>query len=96
MFSRFKHVVVGSGFFFFFSTSYLCCCLVTKLCSTLLRPHETVACQAPLSMGFPGQEYGIGLPFPLPGHLPNPGIDPMSPALADGVFFTGPRTSYVA
>ena len=34
----------------------------------------TVACQAPLSMGFPRQEYWSGLPCPSPGDLPNPGI----------------------
>ena len=38
----------------------------------------TVACQAPLSMGFPRQEYWSGLPFPSPGDLPDPGIKPMS------------------
>ena len=38
----------------------------------------TVAHQAPLSMGFPQQEYWSGLPFPSPGDLPNPGIDPGS------------------
>ena len=32
-------------------------------------------------MGFPRQEYWSGLPFPLPGDLPNPGIEPMSPEL---------------
>ena len=36
----------------------------------------TVVRQAPLSMGFPGQEYWSGLPFPRLGHLPNPGIEP--------------------
>ena len=41
----------------------------------------TVAYQAPLSMGFPRQEYWSGLPFPSPGDLPNPGIEPRSPAL---------------
>ena len=35
-----------------------------------------VACQAPLSMRFSRQEYWSGLPFPSPGHLPNPGIQP--------------------
>ena len=46
----------------------------------------TVACQAPLSMGFSRQEYWSGLPFPSPGDLPNPGIEPGSPALeADGL-----------
>ena len=41
----------------------------------------TVALQAPLSMGFFRQEYWSGLPFPSPGDLPNPGIEPGSPAL---------------
>ena len=42
---------------------------------------RTVAHQAPLSMVFVRQEYGSGLPFPSPGDLPNPGIEPGSPAL---------------
>ena len=46
----------------------------------------TVAHQAPLSMGFPRQEYWSCLPLPSPGHLPNPGIKPASPELA-GRFF---------
>ena len=41
----------------------------------------TVARQAPLSMGFLRQEYWSGLPCPSPGDLPNPGIEPSSPAL---------------
>ena len=47
----------------------------------------TVAHQILLSMEFSWQEYCSGLPFPTPGDLANPGIEPMSPALA-GVFFT--------
>ena len=49
-----------------------------------------VALQAPLSMGFPRQEYWSGLPFPLPGDLLDPGIEPMSPAspALAGEFFT--------
>ena len=39
----------------------------------------TVAHQAPLSMGFSRQEYWSGLPFPSPGDLPNPEIEPRSP-----------------
>ena len=39
-----------------------------------------VAHQAPLSMQFPRQEYWSGLPFPSPGYLPDPGIEPASPA----------------
>ena len=50
----------------------------------------TVACQVPLSMGFPRQEYCSGLPFPFSGDLPNPGFEPASPALADGFFTTDP------
>ena len=41
----------------------------------------TVTHQDPLSMGFSRQEYWSGLPFPPPGVLPDPGIEPMSPAL---------------
>ena len=41
----------------------------------------TVAPQAPLSMGFPGQEYWSGLPFASPWDLPNPGIKHSAPAL---------------
>ena len=39
----------------------------------------TVACQAPLSMGFPRQEYWTGLPFPSPEDPPGPGIESISP-----------------
>ena len=41
----------------------------------------TVAHQAPPSMGFSRQEYWSGLPFPSPGNLTNPGIEPSFPAL---------------
>ena len=41
----------------------------------------TVAYQAPLSMRFSRQEYWSGLPFPSPGDLPDPGIEPGSPTL---------------
>ena len=41
----------------------------------------TVAYQASPSMGFSSQEYWSGLPFPSPGDLPNPGIEPGSPTL---------------
>ena len=55
----------------------------------------TVACQAPLSMGFSRQEHWSGLPFPSPEDLPAPGIEPASltsPSLAGG-FFTASATS---
>ena len=44
----------------------------------------SVACQAPLSMGFPRQEYWSGLPFPPQGDLLSPRIEPASPVLAMG------------
>ena len=59
-------------------------------CSSFVTPW-TVAHQAPLSMGFPWQEYERGLTFPPPGDFYNPGIDPtcpVSPALAGGFFTT--------
>ena len=48
----------------------------------------TVAHPAPLSMGFSRQEYWSELPFPSPWDLPDPGIEPVSPALAGGFFTT--------
>ena len=48
----------------------------------------TAACQAPLSMGLSRQEYWSGLPFSPPGDLPDPGIEPTSPALAGGFYIT--------
>ena len=54
--------------------------LVAKSCLTLVIPW-TVACRAPLSMGFSRQEYWSGLLFPSQRDLPNPGIEAGSPAL---------------
>ena len=45
-----------------------------------LNTAQTIAHQALLFMGFPGQEYWSGLPFPSPGDLPDPGIEPWTPA----------------
>ena len=59
-------------------------------CVWLSSTPQTVADHAPLSMGLSRQEYWGGLPFPSPGNLPRPGIEPLSlksPALA-GRFFT--------
>ena len=50
----------------------------------------TAAHQAPLSMEFSRQEYWSGLPFPPPGDLPDPGIEPASSALAGGFFTPEP------
>ena len=44
----------------------------------------TIACQAPLSMGFPRQEYWSGFPFPSPGDIPDPGTEPASPVSCIG------------
>ena len=51
------------------------------LSDSLGTMYWTVAHQAPLSMEFSRQEYWSGLPFPFPGDLPDPGIEPGSPAL---------------
>ena len=58
---------------------HLCVFSVAKLRQTLCYPR-TIAHQAPLSMGFPMQEYWSMLPFSSPGDLPDPGIKHRSPA----------------
>ena len=55
-------------------------------CVRLCVTPWTVACQAPLSIGFSRQEYWSGLLFPPPGDLPHQGTELMSPALAGGFF----------
>ena len=54
---------------------------------------RAVTCQVPLSMAFSRQEYYSWLPFPSPGDLPNPGIEPTFPARASGFFTTEPLGS---
>ena len=55
----------------------------------------TVAYQVPPSMGFSRQEYWSGLPFPSPRDLPNPGIEPGSPALeADALLSEPPEDGF--
>ena len=56
-------------------------------CVQLFAAPWTIAHQAPLSVKFPRQECYSGLPFSPPGDIPDPGIEPLSPALA-GRFFT--------
>ena len=63
--------------------------LVNKSCPTLATLLPVVF-QAPLSMGFSRQAYWSGLPLLTPGDLPNPGIEPMSSALAGGFSTTKP------
>ena len=65
-------------------------CLVDQSCPTLC---DSAACQVSLSMEFSRQEYWSKLPFPPPGNLPSPGIEPMypvSPALGGRFFTTEP------
>ena len=54
-----------------------CCCFIADSFATPC----TTAHQAPLSIEFPRQEHWSGLPFPSPGDLSDPGIEPGSPAL---------------
>ena len=70
-------------------------CMCAQSCLTLCDPTDC-SCQAPLSVEFSRQEYRSALPFPTPGHLPDPEIEPatlVSPALAGGFFTTGPPGS---
>ena len=60
----------------------LSCFSCVRLCVTLW----TTACEVPLSLGFSRQEYWSGLPCPPPGDLPDPGMEPTSPALASRFF----------
>ena len=72
--------------YFKFAGLHVSCFNLVQLCD-----RKTVARQAPLSVGFPRQEYWSGLPFPPPGDLSDQGIEPaslLSPALAGGFFTT--------
>ena len=55
--------------------------MLVAQCVQLFSTSWTVAHQAPLPMEFSRQEYQSGLPFPTPGNLPHPGIEPTSPTL---------------
>ena len=71
----------------------VCVCVCTLSCVLLFVTPWTAAHQAPLSMEFYRQEHWSGVPFPPPGDLPSPGIEPRSlgsPALAGGFFTTSP------
>ena len=76
MLDRYSFICFGDG-------------LVTKSCLTF-QTLWTVICQAPLSIGFPKQEFWSGLPFSSPGYLPDTGIKPTSHALAGELFTTEP------
>ena len=65
---------------------------VAQSCPTLCNSMDDSPPQAPLSMGFSRQKHWSGLPSPFLGELPDPGIEPVSPAspaLAGGFFTTG-------
>ena len=57
------------------SNEFMRSVMSSSFCNSMTAAH-----QAPLSVGFPRQEYWSGLPFPSPGDLPNTRIKPMSPA----------------
>ena len=75
---------VGVGSFDHVKSSFVQLLILTEgMCMCVIRVWLfatlwTVACQAPLSMGFPRQEYWSGLPFPSPGDLPHPGTETIS------------------
>ena len=71
--------------FYFFAWAYASASCFS--CVAFFATLWTVACQAPLSTGSSRQEYWSGLPFPPPGNHLDPGIKPVSTALA-GRFFT--------
>ena len=63
-----------------------CVCVSHSVVSNSFATPWTIAYQVPLVHGFSRKDWS-GLPFPSPRYLPNPGIEPSSPALA-GRFFT--------
>jgi len=77
-FSQNKFMTSDKYFFFSFAVSmHISCFSPVQLFVTLWN----IVHQTPLPMGFSRQEYWVGLPFPTPGDLPNPGIKPGSSAL---------------
>ena len=71
---------------------YFSTCTHVQSCPTLCDPMDPTG-QAPLFMGFSRQESWSALPLPIPGDLPDPGIQPaspVSPALAGRFFTTEP------
>ena len=78
-----NHCFFRAGYNFIQYSLLFSCWVMFESCVT----RWSVALQAPLSMGCPWQEYWSGLSFPSQGDLPNPGIEPASPALT-GTFFT--------
>ena len=83
----FSSLLLYMLYIFTFKTPVLSMCVCAQSCPSHSVTPWTAAHQAPLFMRFPRQEYRSGLPFPSPGDFPDPGIKPMSLALA-AVFFT--------
>ena len=69
--------------------------LVAQTCPTLYDPMDCSPPGAPLSMEFSRQEYWSGLPYPFPGDLPNPGIEPVSPTLQADSLPSEPPTNII-
>ena len=69
--------------------------LVTKSCRTLYDPMDSSLPGFSVHGIFSRQEYWSGWPFPSPGDLPNPQIEPTSPALTGGSFTTVPPGKHV-
>ena len=87
-------IILGLKIVLSFSHKYLILnmkVLVAQSCSTLQLHGLYVACQVPLFMGFPRQEYWSGLPFLSPGDLPDLGIEPRSLALQADSLPSAPR-----
>ena len=71
------------------------CVLASQSCLTLCDPMDSTARQALLSLGFSRQGYWSGLPFPSPGGLSNPGMEPSFPALWADAFPPEPPGKHV-
>ena len=71
---------------------FVVCCLVAQSVQ-FFATSGTIAFQAPLSVGVPRQDYRSGWPFLPPGDLPDPGMEPASPALAGGFSIKNPPES---
>ena len=85
---RFFAIWATKGIQKFLNTGCVCVLSRSVMSDSFAAPW-TIAHQAPLSLEFSRQEYWSGLPFPPPGHLPDPGIEPASlasPSLAGGLF----------
>ena len=76
--SKNKHKI--SQWFIYSSHNIFYVCAQSLGCVWLFMTPWTVGCQAPLSVGFLRQEYWSRWPFPTPRHLPDLGIEPLSPS----------------